>query len=131
MELMIVVAVMGIIVAWTSPRFEVAVEQTRVDAAGSALHSIWIGQRLHFLESGSYAADLSTLESQLFLDSTLLAVSDPFAFSIESASATVFEAQAVRGGSGTWSGTLTIDEAGALSGSTQDGEGHVVEPLSN
>jgi Tfp pilus assembly protein PilE len=126
-----VVAVLGVLVAWSSPHYTVAVEQTRVDAAAAALRSIWIGQRLHCLEHGSYAGALDVLESQRFVDGALLTVSKPFAFAIVGASATVFEARAVRGGAAHWVGTLTIDEEGRVTGSTQDGEGHVVQPASN
>jgi Tfp pilus assembly protein PilE len=78
MELMLVVAVLGVLVAWSSPHYTVAVEQTRVDAAAAALRSIWIGQRLHCLEHGSYAGALDVLESQRFVDGALLTVSKPF-----------------------------------------------------
>jgi Tfp pilus assembly protein PilE len=128
MELMLVCAVLGILVGWGAPRFEVAVEQTRVDQAASALRSVWLAERLSWLEHRTFSDDLGALAGQRFVDAALVKQGQPFVLVVEAADAQGFAISAERTGSSAWVGALDLDETGAITGSTQDGNGHVVTP---
>src|SRR5262245_14943485 len=60
-EVTLVVLVLGVLASMAWPRFAVAGEQARVDQAAAELRSIWVGQRLHWLETGEFAGNLATL----------------------------------------------------------------------
>ena len=128
LELMLVLLVLGILVGWGSPRFDAAVEQTRVDQAAAALRSLWLGERMHWLEHRSYTDDLDLLAEERLVDEALVAQTEPFVFSIDDADEQTLAASAERTGSNSWSGSLGIDESGALSGTTHDEDGTVVSP---
>ena len=128
MELMLVVAVLGILVGFGAPRYDVAVEQTRVDQAASALHSLWVAERLNWLEHRTFSDDLGARAGQRFVDAAVASQAQPFVFVVEAADAQAFSISAERTGSSSWSGTLGLDETGDITGSTQDGNGHVVSP---
>src|SRR5262245_9107525 len=128
LELMLVLVVLGILVAFATPRFDVAVEQTRVDQAAAALRSLWLAERLNWLEHQSFSTDLDALADQRFIDQAVVAQTQPFVFSVDDADAQAFAVTAQRTGSTAWSGSLGIDESGAITGSTQDEDGHVCAP---
>jgi len=126
MEVLLVLLVLGILVGWGTPRFDVAVEQTRVDQAAAALRSLWLAERLNWLEHKSFTGDLDLLAEQRFVDQALVAQHSPFSYSVEAADAQSFDIAAERAGSTAWTGALGIDQAGTITGSTQDKDGHVV-----
>lgn len=128
MELMLVVAVLGILVGWGAPRYEVAVEQTRVDQAAAALRSVWLAERLNWLEHHTFSDDLDALAGQRLVDAALVNQAQPFVLVVEAADAQGFSISADRTGSSAWTGALDLDETGAITGSTQDENGHVVSP---
>ena len=128
LELMLVLCVLGVLVGWGAPRFAAAVEQTRVDQAAAALRSVWLAERLHWLEHRSYSADLELLVDERLVDEALLEQDEPFVFAIEAADAETLAVSAERTGSDAWSGLLDIDETGAVGGSTQHEDGTVVSP---
>jgi Tfp pilus assembly protein PilE len=127
-ELMLVFTLIGILVGWASPRFEVAMEQTRVDQAASMLRSVWLAERMHWLEHKTFTDELDELAAQRFVDQPLVAQTAPFTLSIDEADAQTLEVEAVRTGGSVWTGTLSLDATGAITGSTQDDGGHVVSP---
>ena len=86
-------------------------------------------QRFYWLENRTYATNLQTLIDGGLVDQDLITTAPRYEFSITSASAAGFQAQARRRlfdqfGSpiynGAWQGTFTIDETGAVTG-TVDG----------
>jgi len=127
-EVMLVLVVLGVLLGMAWPRFERAGEQVRVDEAASRLRSVWLAQRLHHLETGAFADDLSDLEALRLLDRAVASQLEPFAVTLLSASADAFDVQAERSGSSAWSGTLVLDESGAIGGSTTNLEGLHVQP---
>lgn len=127
-EAMLVFVVLGILTAWAAPRFDVAVEQTRVDQAAAALRSIWLGQRMHWLEHQTFAATLDELVEERFLDGPMAAQTAPFVLAITDADAEAFGATAERTDSTEWTGTVAIDERGAITGETHGGGGQIVSP---
>lgn len=126
-ELMIVVAVMGILISMSAGRFFKGVEQSHADIAAANLRAIWTAERLYWLEYGAYTDDLSELEALDLIHSTIISALKPYQYNIESADAAVFTASATRSGSGHWSGQLAIDETGTLEGQINGGE-TVIEP---
>lgn len=128
LEVLVVLAVLMTVIGAVGPSYRVAMEQTRVDAGAAMLHSIWHAQRLHWLESRTYAKTLAELVGEGTLDAAVASATAPFSFEILSANPKTFRARARRGGSKEWSGTLTIDEQGALDGWVEDAEGRRVEP---
>ena len=128
LELMLVLCVLGVLVGWGMPRFAAAVEQTRVDQAAAALRSVWLAERLHWLEHRSFTADLDALADARLVDQALLDQAEPFVFAIEAADEQTLSATAERTGSEAWSGLLDLDETGAIGGSTQHEDGTVVSP---
>lgn len=128
LELTLVFTVIGILVSWASPRFDVAVEQTRVDQAAATLRTIWLAERMNWLEHKTFSDDLDALAAQRLVDGPMVAQHVPFTLAIDEADEQSFSASAQRTGGGVWTGTLSIDETGKIVGSTQDEGGHVVYP---
>src|SRR5262245_39730792 len=124
-EVTLVVLVLGVLASMAWPRFAVAGEQARVDQAAAELRSIWVGQRLHWLETGEFAGNLATLHSERLLDKAVGAAATPFHCEILHGDEAGFDARAQRAGSSAWSGELLIDEAGLVSGETSHGGEHV------
>jgi hypothetical protein len=109
----------------------VAVEQTRVDEAAAALRSVWLGQRLQWLEHHAFTGSLQALADGKLVDQALVDAGSPFAFTMASSGPEQFVALASRTGSSVWSGTLSVDETGAVAGSTQKPGGWIVTPAGN
>jgi hypothetical protein len=124
-EVTLVVLVMGVLASMAWPRFALAGEQARVDQAAAELRSIWLGQRLHWLEAGEFAASLVTLHDEHVLDKAVGAAGGPFHTEILHGDEASFDARAQREGSEVWSGELLVDEGGQLTGFTTDGSQHV------
>ncbi|MBN2216851.1 MAG: prepilin-type N-terminal cleavage/methylation domain-containing protein [Pirellulales bacterium] len=117
-ELMVAVAILGVIIAFAEPSFRRTIEQSRADIAVANLRAIWTAQRLYWLENRTYAESLSDLESLDLLDATLLTASDPYSYQIgDDADETTFTATATRASGGAWSGGFTINQTGAVTGS--------------
>jgi len=127
-EAMIVVIVLGLLASMAWPRFDVACEATRAEDASAVLRSVWLAQRMHWLEHGTFADSLQDLSDQHLLDKVVPGLTQPFTYTVLSADNTGFAVQAQRAGSQEWSGTLVLDETGELSGQLQDGKGHHVVP---
>lgn len=127
-ETMIVVIVLGLLSAMAWPRFDVACEATRAEDASAVLRSVWLAQRMHWLEHGTFADSLQDLSDQHLLDMVVPGLTQPFTYTMLNGDASGFAVQAQRAGSQEWSGTLVLDETGALSGQLQDGKGHHVVP---
>jgi Tfp pilus assembly protein PilE len=126
-EVTLVILVLGVLASMAWPRFAVAGEQARVDAASAELRSLWLAQRLHWLETGSFADHLSTLRAELLIDKAVGASAAPFSTAILHGDEASFDARARRAGSEVWHGELLLDEAGQIAGSTSDG-GQNVSP---
>lgn len=126
-ELMVVVTILGIIAAMAAPHYDVAVEEARMDNCVATLRSIWLGERMYQMENGAYAASLGDLTSWKLLDNPVAVDTFPYRYWIVSADGTTFQASAERA-AGPWTGTVSIDEWGTISGSSVNGEGRYVTP---
>jgi prepilin-type N-terminal cleavage/methylation domain-containing protein len=118
-EVMAVLAMIGVLVSMAAPSFRRSMEHSRADVAGSHLRAVWAAQRLHWLEYRAYAGDLATLVSEGLLDPTLVAGTSGYAYSISAADNSTFTALATRIGSARWTGQFAVDESGTISGNVQ------------
>jgi prepilin-type N-terminal cleavage/methylation domain-containing protein len=126
-EIMLVLVVIGVFAGMAVPRFGVATEQTNVDQGAAALHTVWVAERLWWLDHHAFCAQLGTLADARLVDRALVDETAPLTLSILGATATTFTAQLARTGSDNWSGDLVIDESGEVTGFIADEAGlHVV-----
>jgi prepilin-type N-terminal cleavage/methylation domain-containing protein len=126
LELGIVVIIMGILVAFVVPSFSRVTQQNRVDAAAQYLRSIWSAQRVYWLENRTFADSIESLNALGLIDPKLVTGSDGhFNYSISGVTADAFTATATL--SGTWSGTLSINQDGEVTGFVNNG-GTVLTP---
>jgi Tfp pilus assembly protein PilE len=127
MEIMLVVTIIGVLVSMSAPSFQRAVEQARADLAGANLRGIWSAQRVYWLEYGTYAPDLATLQNSGLVDPTIVSSQTFYAYQIASANASAFTAIATRTLNARWNGSLIIDDTGQTSGAlTSAGEANIV-----
>lgn len=125
-ELTVVLTIATLIVVAAVPRFRVAMETTRVDMCAGRLYSIWNAQRIYFLEQQTYASSLQDLVDAGALDAAVADATDPFSYALLSAGDAAFTVDATRAGT-LWSGTLSINELGAVTGYVGDTEGKRVD----
>jgi prepilin-type N-terminal cleavage/methylation domain-containing protein len=121
-EALVALVMMSVLVAMGVPRFQLSLEQSRANVAGANLRSIWSAQRLYWLESRSYAPDLTTLASANLVDPSFASANAPYTYSVTvSSDGSSVSATATRSGSSSWSGGFTIASDGSFSGSVQQG----------
>jgi type II secretory pathway pseudopilin PulG len=120
METCIALSIICIMVVMAAPIYQRAMEQARVDSAGTSLRTIWSAQRVYWLEYRAFAPNLSVLSSKDLVDSALVntqgSPTAPFVYRINQASADSFTAAALRNSSGVWTGQIQINQDGAVSG---------------
>ena len=127
LEVLIAITIIGILITFVVPSFNRVAEQSHVDGAAQYLRSIWSAQRVYWLENRTFTDSLSVLSDLKVLDSRIAGGSDgSFTYTITAAAADTFQATATRNGSSVWSGTLTIDQDGQVSGSVSKSGGAVV-----
>ena len=132
LELIVAVIVLMVIISFAIPQYRIAMEQNRVDLAGSRLLMVYTAQRMYFVDNQTFAPALTDLVNAKLIDSALApggGSDSKFTYSIKSASATAFVAEAARASTPSpqyFSGTLSIDEKGALTGSVQNSDSSVV-----
>lgn len=124
-ELVLVLAIMSVLTALSVPSFRRATEQSQADIAAANLRAIWAAQRFYWLDNRHYAANFSDLKS--LLDPGIAASGTPYAFAINVMDSNTFTATATRAGSGQWTGQLSIDQSGMLTGIIQaSGQNNIV-----
>ena len=107
-EVLIVVIIIGILSAIGIPQFAASIEKAKGGEARAGLGHLQTGEKVYYAENEYYTtntADLDITLTQKF-----------WAFTIATPSSTTYTATATRSG-GTYSGqTLTMDQAGTISG---------------
>lgn len=107
-EVLIVVIIIGILASIGIPQFAASIEKAKGGEARAGLGHIQTGEKVYFAENEfytTYTTDLDITLSQRY-----------WAFSITAPTSTTYTATATRSG-GTFSGqTLTMDQAGTVSG---------------
>ena len=128
-ELVMVVSIIALLTAAAVPNYLVATEQARTDLAGASLRSVWVAQRMHWLETNRYGADLVELKEFKLIEDAFASQNKPFIYGIGDATSTTFIGEADRYGSSDWTGTISINDGGELTGSVTNGEGRSVTPI--
>lgn len=123
-ELTIVAVIVGVLALAAVPRFDVAMETANVDRGAAVLQTIWLAERMHRLEQGSFTRSLDELEKQGFVKASVLSDED-FDYRVATADARGVTIRAERSGSSVWRGTLQLDRDGELDGGVSSGERHV------
>jgi prepilin-type N-terminal cleavage/methylation domain-containing protein len=138
-EIMVAVAVVGVLTSFGVPRFTRSLEQSKVDVAAANLRAIWMAQRLYWLKHQTYCESLAGLVSdpadgENFLDPSLAAASGPgsavpdYPCQVTAAGASDFTATASRSGPTGWSGSLSIGPDGTVTGSITSPGGTAYQP---
>jgi type II secretory pathway pseudopilin PulG len=129
LELSVAIIIMGILVAFVVPGFSRVTEQNRVDAATQYLRSVWSAERVYWLEHRTFTNNLSDLDAIGLIDPKIAGGDDGyFVYGITNASDTAFTVNALRDGSGVWSGTLSITQDGEVTGFVSGSGGAVLTP---
>ena len=115
-EVTIVMTMAAVLTVMAVPSFRRSLERSRADLAAANLKAIWAAQQLYWLEYKTYTDDLAELSSLGLIDTTVVSGSGGYVFTLNDADAAAFEASATRSGSTQWTGTLSIDQTGALTG---------------
>jgi prepilin-type N-terminal cleavage/methylation domain-containing protein len=129
-EVMTVCIIMGVLAAFSVPRFMKAMEQSRANIAVANLRTIWTAQRAYALQqiqttgTNTYAPDLDTLRNAKLIDQAIADDNggdpDPgitYVYKITQTDATTFTASARRVNSTVWTSSLAIDSQGNITGS--------------
>jgi len=107
-EVLIVVIIIGILAAIGIPQFAASIEKSKGGEARAGLGHIQTAEKVFFAENEYYTSNLASLDISLTQKFWSFAISTP--------SSTTYLATASRSG-GTHSGqTLTMDQAGTISG---------------
>jgi prepilin-type N-terminal cleavage/methylation domain-containing protein len=130
-EVMVVLTLIGILVMFSAPSFQMVLEQSRADVACANLRAVWAAQRLYWIEYRVFTPDLGRLQSLGVLDPAVASAARDYSYQINSADANAFSAAATRIGSPRWTGQFTIDSTGTLDGSVQAGDGSQISPGNN
>lgn len=128
-EVAIAVVIAAILFSQATMRYQKIAEHSRMDLAAVQLNNIWLAQGLYHSAYGIYATTVSTLEEARLLDAKFFgAANSQYRFAIVQADDDTFEAVAARVGSGIWSGEISVDEEGMLSGEVRDSRGESIRP---
>jgi prepilin-type N-terminal cleavage/methylation domain-containing protein len=128
LELTLVVGIIGVLSMAAVPSFQVAVEQTRVDRGVGELQSMWIAQRLHFLESGRFAKSLMELTKAELWSVGKIGKTEGFEFKILPSYRGEWRLQAKRTSDSSWTGEIYLDKHAHLQGEIISDHGDVVNP---
>lgn len=107
-EVLIVVIIIGILAAIGIPQFAASIEKAKGGEARAGLGHIQTGEKIYYAENEAYLTDPSLLDITLS--------KKYWAFSVTTTT-TLYTATATRSGGVCAGQTLTMDSAGAISGS--------------
>jgi prepilin-type N-terminal cleavage/methylation domain-containing protein len=115
-ELMVVMAIIGVMVAMSAPSFQRAIEQSRAEIAVANLRAIWSAERLYWLEYHTYTDNIATLQALGVLDNAIptseSSTMGGYTYKITASSTAMTATTARTGGTG----DFTINESGDCSG---------------
>lgn len=117
---MVVVVVIGILSAMAAPSFNKAVEQSRASIAWANLRAIWSAQRVYWLLENHTYSGLSGLQTLKLVDIPSTGSIGGYTYTV-STSTDSFSATATRDSGSGWSGSFSIDNNGAITGSVTGG----------
>jgi prepilin-type N-terminal cleavage/methylation domain-containing protein len=125
-EVVIVLTVICVMIAFAAPSYKRTVEQSRADIAVANLRAVWAAERTYWLEHHTYA-EASDLYAVGLLDSAIYnsisgsSVAGGYIYKITISTTTTtndtFVAEAKHQSGTDWSGTFQIDTDGTITGS--------------
>jgi len=107
-EVLIVVIIIGILAAIGIPQFTVSIEKAKGGEARAGLGHIQTGEKIYFAESEYYTTALADLDITL--------TQQFWAFTITTPTSATYTATATRSGGNHSGQTITMDQAGTISG---------------
>lgn len=128
MELLMVMAIIIMLSLAAVPNFRQIVEETRVERAVGELDSLWLHQRLHYLQTGRFALTLDELNQAGLLPAGADGGTTGYDFKVRLDSDGLHKLQAVRDGDSGWHGTIELNQRGHLGGKLSNGGGDEVHP---
>lgn len=124
--------ILGVLIAFAMPFFRKAIEQSAVDLAAANLETIWTAERLYCAQNRVFAGSLTDLQNAGLLDLSFvhaLTNSKKMEYAVSAPDpASGFSATAARINSSHWSGQLSINEQGTLSGQITGTQGETLRP---
>ena len=127
-ELVVVLTVMAVLTSFSVPSFRRTMEQSKADQASANLQALWSAQQLYWLEQRTYTNSLTALRDLKLIDPMLLDATGDYLYSIVSANDDGFSGRATRRGTKQWTGTLTIDQSGTVTGSLKSTGKYTIIP---
>ena len=128
MELLLVTAIIVAISMAAVPNFGIIVEETKVERAVRQMESLWLNQRLHYLQTGRFALTVDELIEAKLLPTGARGSTKGFEFKVRRDSGGQFKLQAVRDGSSGWSGELELNQRGQIGGEINNRSGDEIRP---
>lgn len=128
MELLLVMAIIIMLSVAAVPNFKEVAEETRVERAVGEMDSLWLNQRLHYLQTGRFAVTLDELKAAELLPSGAEGSTKGYIFNVRVDSDGLYKIQAERDGGSGWHGKLELNQRGHLGGKIKNGSGDEVKP---
>jgi type II secretory pathway pseudopilin PulG len=128
MELLLVMGIIIILSLAAVPNFRQIVEETRVERAVGELDSLWLNQRLHYLQTGRFALTVEELNDAKLLPAGAKGATGGYDFKVRLDSGGLHKLQAVRDGGSGWHGQIELNQRGHLGGKITNGSGDEVKP---
>lgn len=119
LELCVATIILVVLTTFALPQMRKLTEQERVDIAAQRLAALYTAQRIYFADNQAFAPSITDLVNAKLLDASLppgTGQDTKFAYAITTATAIKFSATATRAPDSYWSGTLTIQENGQITG---------------
>lgn len=118
LEVILVLTVMSVLIAFSIPSFQRTVEKAKADIAISNLRAAWAAERFYWLDNRSYCENLSQLVTLDLLDSEMIASTTLYTYSVTvSTDGQGFAVTATRVAGSSWQGSFSIDQTGVITGS--------------
>ncbi len=119
LEVILVMTIMGVLIALPVPRFQQALEQSKLDVAASHLRAIWAAERFYHLQHGRYGTleELrpGTGDENDLIEISLVSGTTYYAYTLSlSADSQSFVATATHPNNMIYTGIVTMDQTGQL-----------------
>jgi prepilin-type N-terminal cleavage/methylation domain-containing protein len=125
-ELMVTIAVIGVLISFSAPYFGRAIAQSKADCAVANLRALWAAERLYWLENHAYTDKLTQsspkgLYELGLVDASIANSTGDYTYAIPSADESSFTATATHKSGSSWSGSFSIAQNGTVTGSLASG----------
>jgi prepilin-type N-terminal cleavage/methylation domain-containing protein len=127
-ELLMVLAVIGMLSTAAVPAFTDVNESARLRRSVAELESIWLSQRVYRLETGRFAETVKELQRAELIPGNQPGMIDGYQFLIRRDALGRPRMVARREGSDQWSGELSMDSLGRMRGELRKRDGQTKQP---